>query len=128
MCRKCWVFIVIAIQILDRALRGCKLKLFLVWILQESSVCLLLEDFGFDHLLWVYSGRRGVHCWVCDEVARKLTTEGRAAIAEYLTIVVVSLTSVLFLKSDLEARLPLKFRLDFCATSCPDAETLVGSL
>lgn len=36
--------------------------------------------------MWVYSGRRGVHCWVSDERARKLNNEGRKAIVNFLDV------------------------------------------
>ena len=47
------------------------------------------EDFGFEHCLWIYSGRRGVHCWVCDQTAREIQSSVRQAIVEHLTVVTV---------------------------------------
>jgi DNA primase small subunit len=64
-CGKCWPFMTMAIKVIDQILR---------------------LDFGYQHILWVYSGRRGVHCWVCDRSARELPNEARAAVVEYMSV------------------------------------------
>lgn len=65
-CNLCWQFITMAIKVVDAALR---------------------EDFGFKHIMWVYSGRRGAHAWVCDKKARTMDDAKRRAIAGYLELV-----------------------------------------
>mmetsp|Transcript_30255 Transcript_30255/g.76100 ORF Transcript_30255/g.76100 Transcript_30255/m.76100 type:complete len:463 (-) Transcript_30255:11-1399(-) len=64
-CHCCWRFMAAAVAVLERTLR---------------------EDFGLKHLLWVYSGRRGVHCWVADENARQWTDPVRRSVVRYLSL------------------------------------------
>lgn len=47
----------------------------------------LREDFGFEHIMWVYSGRRGAHAWVCDKAARDMDDDKRRAIAGYMEVI-----------------------------------------
>ncbi|GAB7347558.1 hypothetical protein MBLNU459_g4448t1 [Dothideomycetes sp. NU459] len=64
-CQRCWTFITMAIKVVDAALR---------------------EDFGFKHILWVYSGRRGAHAWISDKRAREMDDQQRRSIAGYLEL------------------------------------------
>ncbi|KAI9877456.1 MAG: hypothetical protein M1830_003840 [Pleopsidium flavum] len=65
-CHKCWQFVTMAIKVVDAALR---------------------DDFGFEHIIWVYSGRRGAHAWICDKRARQMDDQRRKAIAGYLELI-----------------------------------------
>ena len=65
-CSRCWGFIAAAVQVL------------------HSS---LVDQFGFRHLLWVYSGRRGIHLWISDPQAMDLTDDQRRALVSALTVV-----------------------------------------
>lgn len=47
----------------------------------------LRDDFGFEHIMWVYSGRRGAHAWVSDKRAREMDDQKRKALAGYLEVI-----------------------------------------
>jgi DNA primase small subunit len=66
MSKGCWTFMAAAVTCLNRILR---------------------DDFGFEHIFFVFSGRRGMHCWICDERARELENEVRSAICAYCSYV-----------------------------------------
>jgi DNA primase small subunit len=62
-CVKCWPLAAAAIVVTDRELR---------------------EAFGFQKTLWIFSGGRGVHCWVYDAAACSLTDNQRALLLDHL--------------------------------------------
>lgn len=62
-CRQCWVFIRSAMRIVD---------------------FILFQLYGFERRQWVFSGRRGVHCWVFDERARRMGSFARATLIEII--------------------------------------------
>ncbi len=81
-CERCWAFIAAAVKVLDYALRGAQFLLS-----SRTYLIHIIEDFGFRHLLWIYSGRRGIHCWISDQSALALTDEERKAIMSWLEVI-----------------------------------------
>ena len=65
-CKRCWAFISAAVQVIHAAIK---------------------TQFGYEHLLWVYSGRRGIHLWISDKEAMALTDDQRKAIVGWMTVI-----------------------------------------
>ena len=68
MCNKCWPLVSAAIEVLDEFFR---------------------ETMDFKFILWVYSGRRGVHCWICDKRAREYNNNERAKLIMMMNLFTV---------------------------------------
>jgi len=64
-CRQCWPLVRDSAIFIDETLR---------------------EDFGFEKITWVFSGRRGLHCWVSESSeVMELDEEAREAIVEWIS-------------------------------------------
>ncbi|KAJ1917180.1 p48 polypeptide of DNA primase [Mycoemilia scoparia] len=53
----------------------------------EKELVFDIDMTDYDEIRTCCSGRRGVHCWVCDEQARCLDDAERKAIINYLTLI-----------------------------------------
>lgn len=62
-CKKCWPIAIVAVVFLEEILR---------------------KMFGCKKLVWFYSGRRGVHCWVYDEKYASITQHYRESVINYI--------------------------------------------
>jgi DNA primase small subunit len=62
-CRVCWPIMLCGMKVADH---------------------ILGDIFGFKHRMFVFSGGRGIHCWVGDAAVRSLSNEARVAVAEFM--------------------------------------------
>lgn len=86
-CKRCWTFLVAGQEILSTLLSDC---------------------FGFKHTLWVFSGRRGIHAWVCDQNAFEMSSEVRRSAAEFLNFTHNNLLTDFLVKPSLIQKIDYK--------------------
>lgn len=56
----------------------------------EAAACVIVlfcQVFGFERYFFVFSGRRGLHCWICDDDARALRKPMRLEMLKLFNIV-----------------------------------------
>ena len=65
-CKECWSLVQDAASFIDETMK---------------------DDFGFKEVIWIFSGRRGVHGWVMDKITQDFDQAQRVAILNYLTFI-----------------------------------------
>ena len=59
-------------------------------LVQDAAIFIdetMKQDFGFKEVIWIFSGRRGVHGWVMDKFTQDFDQAQRVAILNYLTFI-----------------------------------------
>ena len=51
-----------------------------------SSSTFFVEDFDFKRILWVFSGKKGVHAWISDPTVAKFDLFKRTSLINYLSL------------------------------------------
>ncbi len=64
-CNVCWQYMIVAARIVRHVMEGA---------------------FAFEHILPVFSGRRGIHLWVCDAAARLMTDGERRTVVAMMDL------------------------------------------
>lgn len=78
MCDKCWRFMELAVPLL----------------------VLFCRVHGFEDYFFAFSGRRGLHCWICDTRARRLSRDARKSMVDAFNIIDMDTGSVLQVSYD----------------------------
>ncbi len=65
-CHQCWELIQEAAEVMDET---------------------LAEDFGYKERIWVFTGGRGLHCWVKDEKTFSYSPRQRDAVVSYMQMI-----------------------------------------
>ena len=69
----------------------------------ECAACVLshfCQVYGYIDYMFVFSGRRGMHCWICDAQARKLGAQARKHFLSAFDIITVDNEYAIELKLD----------------------------
>ena len=80
LCKNCWTYVKAAYKVLK----------------------VILEDaFGFTDILWVFSGRRGLHAWICDQEAKTMDKKLRSSVTDFLNLTISNDNVNYLVKKDL---------------------------